>query len=156
MFNLQNWCVNLRPASITCRLFSYSKLKPNRQSILEQIRFAQNSNTLVDISKQIISESSLIRDKEVWGSLYSKFDTYLHKLTPYQLASIASILSKSGNGEYLYSLEGRVLDLLSQFRDDQLAFVIIAYGKYSRKQGTLEYARKAVYREYYRKDCGFY
>lgn len=132
MFSLRNLCVKLRPYSITYRLFSYSSTNSHRQAILEQIRYAENTSTLMEICKKISFDYSFKRDKEVWGSLYTKLDTYIDKLTPYQLASIASSLSKSGNGEYLYTLESRVFDLISQFRSDQLAFVIIAYGKYSK------------------------
>jgi hypothetical protein len=132
MFALRNFNAGLRFTSITHRLFSYSTSKSSRKSILEEIRSVEDRFALIDICKKISLDSSLKRDKELWGSLYTKLDTYLKKLTPYQLASIATSLSKSGNGEYLYNLEGRVFDLISDFRDDQLAFVITAYGKSSK------------------------
>lgn len=131
MFALHSLSSKLRSHVILYRSFlnTYNSVH-TPSNILVQIQRARFPTDFVEICKQLSFEHAYRKDSDIWSTLYYKLDNCEGKLTSYQIASIVSSLSKSGQADYLHSLEKRILEVISNFKSDQLAFVIIAYGKW--------------------------
>lgn len=131
MLALRNLFLNLRLYTPLHRSFlkTSQTTRTNRHEILEQIQRARFPSEYVNICKELSFDSSFRKDSEIWRALYSKLDKCLDSITPYQMASLASSLSKSDHGVYLPTLEKKILESLNFFKNDQIALIIIAYGK---------------------------